>query len=409
VRTTTELLPGLILIPLFLLSLSGQPVMASAGSSSPQYAPPAKTWSFPRVVPPSATDPGSVPSFERPGASSSLLDPGWDFTANMRTHPEEGGQHLWPDIAVGPGGLVAVAWMDDHATGGYGIFYSTTSDGGVTWSMPERVDTRVTGSYSKFVDMDFTPSGIPVLVWEDDREGEYNVYLSKRDPGAGGTPWTANRKVNTTGSPPGAGDFMDPSIAVLDDARYFVAWTDWREGVFHQVYGRASRDGGVTWGTEFRISDGLGYQPVAGAPCLVVDPTSGLPGQEILCCVTNDWRGNVPGGRYPNVYSYRSADALPAGLLACSRAAPRRYADRRLAKQQRRGISLSHLGLDRSGSHLERERAGGSVRNRHLLVDRGHRQLGVRRLPGQRDELELLLPRLRGWRADVDRRGLPDG
>jgi hypothetical protein len=198
--------------------------------------------------------------------------------------------------------------MDDHAVGGYHIFYSTSTDGGLTWSTPEKVDNRAAGSYSKFVDLDFTPSGIPVAVWEDDRLGGINAYFSKRDPSAGGTPWTPSLKLNTVGGPPSTTDFMNLSIAVLDDDRYFVAWTDWREGVFHQVYGRSTTNGGVTWGTEARVSDGLGYQPVAGDPCLIVDLASGAPGTESLTCVTNDWRGDVPGGRYPNLYAYRSTN-----------------------------------------------------------------------------------------------------
>jgi hypothetical protein len=234
----------------------------------------------------------------------------WLFSSNVRVHPAEGGQHIWPDIAVGPDGVVGAAWMDDHAAGGYHIFYSSSTDGGATWSTPEKVDSRTTGSYSKFVDLDFTPTGIPVVVWEDNRLGDaaYKVYLSKRDPAGGGT-WTANIPINTAGSPPDGTYFMNPSLAVLDDLRYFVAWTDWREGVFYQVYCRGSWDGGATWGNETRISDEIGYEPVAGDPCLIVDPTSPAePGDEILYCVTNDWRGDVPGGRYPNAYFYRSTD-----------------------------------------------------------------------------------------------------
>ncbi len=202
---------------------------------------------------------------------------------------------------------LGLAWMDNHAAGGYHIFYTFSIDGGLTWAPPERVDDRASGSYSKFVTLAFTPAGTAVAVWEDDRGGQINLYFSKR-AGAPGTPWTPNQRINTAGSPPSGGDFMNPSLAVLDEQRYFVAWTDWRQGVFHQVYCRATGDGGATWGVERRVSDMLGYQPVAGDPCLIADPLALGPGAEVLYCVTNDWRGNVPGGRYPNVYFYRSLD-----------------------------------------------------------------------------------------------------
>jgi hypothetical protein len=147
-----------------------------------------------------------------------------------------------------------------------------------------------------------------VAVWEDDRTSSINVYLSRRDPENGGTPWTPNVRVNAAGSPPSGSYFMNPSVAVLDEVRYFVAWTDWREGAFHQVYMRGTRDAGATWSAETRISDEIGYEPVAADPCLVGDRAAQAPGSEVLHCVMNDWRGNVPGGRYPDVFHSRTTD-----------------------------------------------------------------------------------------------------
>jgi hypothetical protein len=279
--------------------------VATAHPIAPTYDRATQGWILPRAVPPRS--PISIDLAPGSEAAGSACE--WTFATNVRAHPDQAAQHLWPDIALGPGGLVAVAWMDDHAAGGYHIFYSTSIDGGITWTSPEKIDNRAAGSYSKFVDLEFTPSGVPVAVWEDDRLGGINAYFSKRDPAAGGTPWTPSLKLNTVGGAPTGTDFMNLSIAILDDQRYYVAWTDWREGALHQVYARGTTNGGTTWGTETRVSDEIGFQPVAGDPCLIVDQTSGNPpGSEVLHCVTNDWRGNVPGGRYPNVYAYRSTN-----------------------------------------------------------------------------------------------------
>src|SRR5688572_6187466 len=212
----------------------------------------------------------------------------WSFTPNTSPHPGLIGEHNWPDLAIAPDGSTVLGWMDSHLDGAYHIFYSTSTDRGVTWSTPERVDP--TGEASRFISLEITGSGIPVAVWEDGSDGTYDIYLSKRDPENGGTPWTPPLQINTTGSPPF--DYaMHPSLTILDDLRFFVAWTDWREGPLSQVYMRSTANGGSTWGPETRINDGLGYQPVAANPCLIVDPTSGpAPGTEILNCVTDDWR-----------------------------------------------------------------------------------------------------------------------
>jgi hypothetical protein len=290
---------SLTLVTLTLIAMCAGYAGATAGVTDvPVYRPDAGIWRFEKTVPPPvATDGTDTPAGMRD----------WSFEPNVRVHPPEGGEHIWPDIAMAEDGTVAIAWMDDHAAGGYHIFYTFSTDGGLTWAPPERVDDRTTGSYSKFVTLAFTPSGTAVAVWEDDRAGQINLYFSKRT-GSPGAPWTPSLRINTAGGPPSGSDFMNASLAVLDESRYFVAWTDWREGVFYQVYCRCTRDGGDTWEVERRVSDEIGYQPVAGDPCLVVDPIPSAPGAEVLYCVTNDWRGNVPGGRYPNVFFYRSFD-----------------------------------------------------------------------------------------------------
>lgn len=270
---------------------------ASALGGMPRYSREAHTWT---LVDDALGASAGAPLSD---GATALASP-WAFAPNVRVHPVESGIHIWSDIALRPDGAVAVAWMDDHQAG-YHIYYSVSTDGGATWSLPERVDDRVTGTQSKFVDFEITSGGIPVAVWEDDRSGGINVYFSKRTGGV--PPWSPGMKVNSTGGSPSTSDFMNASIAAYDDRHYFVAWTDWREGPLYQVYMRATSDGGATWGTETRVSDELGYQPVANRPCLIVDRNSPPSGARLFC-VTNDWRGNVPGGRYPNVYCYGSTN-----------------------------------------------------------------------------------------------------
>jgi hypothetical protein len=215
---------------------------------------------------------------------------------------------IWPDIEVSPdGSTIGVAWMDDH-TFSYHVYYAQSTDDGATWSAPEVVDTRTGGNLSRFPDLEFAPSGIPVVIWEDDRQGTsgMNVYISRRTGGL--PPWSQNIKISDAGTPPSLSDFMNPSLAILSETHFFVAWTDWREGTFYQVYMRSTTNSGATWSLPaVRVSDELGFEPVAGDPNLAVDPTSS-PSSASLICLTNDWRGDVPGGRYPNVFAYRSTN-----------------------------------------------------------------------------------------------------
>jgi hypothetical protein len=237
----------------------------------------------------------------------------WQFGPNVAVHPADGSQHLWPDIVALPAtGVLCAAWMDDH-TGAYKIYSAASADAGATWGSVSRVDDSAGSAMARFVSLAPLADGTLAAVWEDVRAGgwNWNVYFARGtwDPGQTRFLWSAAVRVNTTGGSTDAGSYMHPSIAAGPGGRVCVAWTDWREGIFFQVYSRTSTDNGATWGTEVRISDEIGYQPVAGDPCLLLDPLAGGGGGAgDLLCVWNDWRGNVPGGRYPEVYFSRSTD-----------------------------------------------------------------------------------------------------
>lgn len=242
---------------------------------------------------------GLLASFAIPASAAE-----WTFAPNQIVHPVESGQHLWPDVVAGPGGFAGVTWMDD-TQGEFHIYYSHTTNGGAWWSQPEIVDGRTTGTSSRFPHLALLPSGNVVVVWEDDRTGEFNVYLSKRDPAAGGPLWSTPQQINESGSPENEFDLMNASIAVYNEQRWFVAWTDWRDGDFSQLYLRTTFTGGQNWSFETRISDNLGLDPAAFVPCLVVDRTS-PPNAIRLHCVANDEEGPPTQDRLPNVAHYLS-------------------------------------------------------------------------------------------------------
>lgn len=233
----------------------------------------------------------------------------WTFGTDVPV-AQGSGNYLWPDVVILPDGKLYASWMDDR-TSVYHIYGALSLDGGHTWSTDQRIDDAPDAAMARFVSLATLGSDRIVAVWEDVRAGGYNwnVYFSRGtwDAGAGRFEWSPAVRINTTGGSTDASSYMHPSVATDRFGRVHVAWTDWRDGVFYQVWFRSSPDGGATWGTEVRISDQLGYQPVAGDPCLAVDAhdTNNPPA---LFCVWNDWRGNVVGGRYPNVYFARSVD-----------------------------------------------------------------------------------------------------
>ncbi|KPJ54070.1 hypothetical protein AMJ39_02085 [candidate division TA06 bacterium DG_24] len=227
----------------------------------------------------------------------------WVFSPDVRVNDIPAGTHLWPELAIGPEGWLNVVWMDDR-TGQHHIYFSQSTDGGLTWSASELVDDRTTGTYSRFPSVAVDADGNVYAAWEDDRLGVWDVYSSRRILQGDEWVWTPDVKVNTAGSSTSPSDYMRASIAANGQERVYVSWTDWREGVYHQVYFARSTDGGATWSENVRVSDETGNNPVAGESCLWASPDD----LDDLYCTWNDWREPGPS-RFPEVYFARSTDA----------------------------------------------------------------------------------------------------
>ena len=243
------------------------------------------------------------------GRNPTVNDSGWLFSGDRRIGGAAGcssapikSTSLWPDITCAGERHVGVVWMDDRE-GGYHIYFSRSTDGGTTWSAPERVDDAPTGDNCRFPSIAIDERGAFYCAWEDDREFTFRVYSSRRLPGGEGRRWTASRAVNSAGGPPDPSYHMKPCLTAASRGLLGIAWTDWREGPLHQVYFSASTDGGVSWGENVRVSDRMGSRPVAGYPTVSADPAD----PQRIYCAFNGWR--EPGAfRYPDVYLSSSSN-----------------------------------------------------------------------------------------------------
>jgi hypothetical protein len=204
-------------------------------------------------------------------------------------------------MALGRGDTIHAVWMDER-TGRYRIYYSYSGDYGETWSPDELVDDSPSGM-CRFPSIAADEENVAYAVWEDSRAGVFDVYFSKRvDTGSGYT-WTGHQKVNDSGSSPGSSDYMEPCVDAGAQGNVYVGWTDWREGVYYQVYFSASFDGGATWTDDARVSDKGGVDPVSASPSLIVDPNDPYT----IYCAFDDWR-DPHGPRYPEVFFSTSSD-----------------------------------------------------------------------------------------------------
>jgi len=96
------------------------------------------------------------------------------------------------------------------------------------------------------------------VVWHDDRDGNYEIYYKRSDDG--GMTWGTDTRL--TDEPNGS---YTPSVAVTGQSIH-VVWEDDRD-MDTEVYHKRSTDAGVTWGSDVHVTVSTGPQ---GIPSVAV-------------------------------------------------------------------------------------------------------------------------------------------
>ncbi len=142
-------------------------------------------------------------------------------------------------------GHVHAVWHDDR-DGNWEIYYKHSSDNGINWE----ADRRLTN----FQEYSYYPSianyGTKVyVVWEDNRDFSSEIYFKYSTDN--GSVWSPDIRLTNISSIKGF-----PVISVSDQV-VNVFWNDNRDGNY-EIYEKHSVDGGLTWGTDTRITNAPG-------------------------------------------------------------------------------------------------------------------------------------------------------
>jgi len=161
-----------------------------------------------------------------------------------------------PAIATRPNGTAHIVWWQAIPAGG-DIMVSTSTDRGMTWGTPVRVNpSRGSAVYYYLPDPKRLPypwpatdsSGGLFVAWADKQKGEYNVVVARSDDG--GATWSAPVQVNDTDT----GDQWMAVVAMDAHDVLHAAWFDERTGNINLYYA-FSTDGGRTWSRNLRVTD----------------------------------------------------------------------------------------------------------------------------------------------------------
>ena len=175
-----------------------------------------------------------------------------------------------PAMAADAGGKLYVVWQDNRR-GNWDIYMSTSTDG-ISWSNEIRVTDSNDNQTNPVVAVDGSLPGNVYVIWQDDRGGNQDIYAAASSNNfVTATVW----QITTDSS-----DQLEPAVAVDSENTVYVVWTDTRNGS-NDIYGAASNDGPwanvVVVGNAYNQSSPAIAAEAAGSilHLLWVDDTSG--------------------------------------------------------------------------------------------------------------------------------------
>jgi type II secretory pathway pseudopilin PulG len=190
-----------------------------------------------------------------------------------------------PKLATAPDGTLWLAWSDDR-TGDSDIYLQqVNTSSGATVGSEYKVNHSAAGKTQRRVDMAFDQDGHLYLVWEDNRDGSWDIYAQRFTP-ATSTFWNSDLKVNSVD----AGDQLEPCV-VLDRAganvdQLYVAWQSNQTGNFDILLRKFDNSGTPAFAEKTINSDGGNLDQY--------DPAISFDGSQYLYMAWSDDRNSQP-------------------------------------------------------------------------------------------------------------------
>jgi hypothetical protein len=192
-----------------------------------------------------------------------------------------------PDVALSEDGQLYAVWQDNRR-GNWDIFLSTSSDG-ATWTHPVQLTTSDGNETNPAIAIDGQSPYRVCVVWQDDRDGNADIYAACSTNAF--TDSTVSRVTTDVA------DQIDPDVAVDGAGVACIVWTDLRSGQA-DIYGAALTD---SVSANVPIVTTISTQ---NSPAIAADPSTSA--------LHIAWVDHAPGDA--DIY-YVKSDGLPASPL----------------------------------------------------------------------------------------------
>ena len=202
-----------------------------------------------------------------------------------------------PAIDRDPSGNFIITW-EDNRNGNYDIYARRYNSLGIPLGPSFKVNNDPGTTNQCYSSIAIDGSGNFVITWQDGRNDNYDIYAQRYN--SSGTPLGSNYKVNDDVGT----DYQGlPSIAMDGSGNFVIAWEVEHSGNIWNIYAQRYNSSGTPLGSNFKVNDG----PVGagqGSPAVAMGISSG-----IFFITWHDWRnGNA------DIYAERyNANGIPQG------------------------------------------------------------------------------------------------
>jgi len=159
------------------------------------------------------------------------------------------GTQASPTVVVSSLGTVYVAYHDNR-TGDANVYLAKSTDGGRSFGPSVRIDdTGASATVQGLVSLAVDPLDVLYAVWQDAREGDFDIYFAKSTDGGR----TFSRNVRVDDGPRGTLQ-LSPRVAIGAAGTVYAVWHDERN-LDTDIYFTYSTDGGKTFRPSVRVDD----------------------------------------------------------------------------------------------------------------------------------------------------------
>jgi hypothetical protein len=157
-----------------------------------------------------------------------------------------------PAISMDESGAFVITWKDER-NGNWDIYYQRYDSSGLAIGINTKVNDDIGNSYQESPAISMDESGNFVIVWEDKRNGNSDIYYQKYngDGVAEGINIKANDDTETI-------EQLHPTIEMDGSGNFVITWTDNRNGNWDIYYQRFNISGVV--GINTKVNDDYGSE-----------------------------------------------------------------------------------------------------------------------------------------------------